>query len=164
MPSFFCAWKRNRKRCFQKILLTFLGYSLFFRALSGKNRPISETSGGWLGFQQSTPKTFGTLFVGLVPSDGKKYTMKDAIRRQMLAFADAAIQDAEDRQEVHALFRPKRDRLLTGREAAELAQITRRTLRNWEKRGWVKSVHVTPRRVRFSLAALQQFLGETVEA
>lgn len=89
--------------------------------------------------------------------------MKAETRQRMVALADAAITDEQERREVKALFRERKpkDEMLTGRAAAELAGVTRRTLRTWERKGWVAGVHITPRRVRFSKSALLAFLGES---
>ena len=49
--------------------------------------------------------------------------------------------------------------LLTTAEAAQEAGCTPKTLRSWEKRGIVRCIRITPRRVRWSLAGLQKRLN-----
>lgn len=96
------------------------------------------------------------------PGPTERTTMKVETRQTMLALCKAAITDEAERREVQDLFRERKpkDEMLTGRAAAELAGVTRRTLRTWERKGWVAGVHITPRRVRFSKSALLAFLGE----
>lgn len=94
--------------------------------------------------------------------------MKETTRETMKQLARAAIADPAEREEVFALFREKketRDKLLTGVEASKVAGVTRRTLRDWELKGWVKARRITPHRVRFSLCELETFLsGKAAEA
>lgn len=94
--------------------------------------------------------------------------MKVETRKTVEAFAKAAIQDPAERDAVlAALNRPKterRDKMITGKEAARLAGVTRHTIREWEKLGHLHGKHITPRRVRFSRNELEEFLCEAVEA
>lgn len=83
------------------------------------------------------------------------------------AILSAAIPDKGERAEVLAMLKPtpaRRDKLLTTREAAELAGVHRKTLFSWEAKGYLKPRRITPSRVRWSRAELQDFLCECVGA
>ncbi len=81
----------------------------------------------------------------------------------------AGVQDAAEREAALAATqrasRPERaDRMLTGAEAARLAGVHRKTLRDWEHRGLLHGKHITRSRVRFSRNELEDLLGEKLGA
>jgi len=93
--------------------------------------------------------------------------MKQETRELVKGLVRAAINDPAEREEVLAALRerkPEREKLVNGQEAARIAGITRRTLALWEKKGWVRGRHITPRRVRFSVAELEEFLSRGAAA
>lgn len=90
--------------------------------------------------------------------------MKPETAKTMTAFADAAIADKSEREEVKAMFTPKperRDKMLTTRAACELAEVNPKTLFRWERKGYLKPRRITPSRVRWSRNELETFLCET---
>lgn len=87
--------------------------------------------------------------------------MKPETRKTMTAFADAAIADKGEREEVKALFDPKHtrgDRQLTTGEACRLAGVVSKTLYRWERQGHLHPARITKSRVRWSRAELEDFL------
>lgn len=95
--------------------------------------------------------------------------MKTKTIQTMTSLARAAIEDPVELGDVlirlegkpeHA----KRDKLLTSREAAEIAKVHKKTILAWGRKGLLTPRRITRRRVRFSRNELEQFLGETTEA
>ena len=89
--------------------------------------------------------------------------MNQNTRRLIESFANSAITDPKQREAVLVALQPKaerRDKLLTGVEAARLAGVTRKTIRDWERKGLIRGRHITRSRVRFSRNELETFLGE----
>jgi len=89
--------------------------------------------------------------------------MKNATHIAVGAFIRTGISDPSERDEALQWWNaysqpPKKDRLLKTRDAARLAEVTPRTLRDWERQGHLHPRHITPRRVRWSLNELQNFL------
>ncbi len=92
--------------------------------------------------------------------------MKQETKKTVAAFVAAAIADPEERAAVLERLEgktmpPKRDKLLTGREACELAGCARKTLRDWELKGYLHPKRITRQRVRWSRNELENFLCET---
>jgi hypothetical protein len=75
----------------------------------------------------------------------------------------AAIADPGDRAELLKLLTPKptqdRDKLLTSKQAAEIAQTCVKTLFRWEKAGHLHATRATRSRIRWSKAELERFLS-----
>lgn len=95
--------------------------------------------------------------------------MKRETIETVTALIRAGVQDATEREAALAAIqrasRPERpDRMLTGTEAARLAGVCRKTLRDWEHRGLIHGRHVTRSRVRFSHNELEDLLGEKLGA
>lgn len=93
--------------------------------------------------------------------------MQDTTLNTITAFIQGAIADPREREAAIAALQPKparRDKMLTGMEAARLAGVARKTIRDWEKKGLIHGRHITPKRVRFSRNELETFLCETAEA
>ena len=57
----------------------------------------------------------------------------------------------------------RRDKLLTAKQAAEIAGVHKRTVQAWGHKGFLHPKKITSRRVRFSRAELEDFLCETAE-
>ena len=93
--------------------------------------------------------------------------MKNKTRDAITAFIYGAITDPRERQAALAAIQPKpeqQDAMLTTDEAARLAGVAQKTIRDWEKKGLIRGRHITPKRVRFSRNELKAFLCETAEA
>lgn len=93
--------------------------------------------------------------------------MKPETLETSRALLAAGIHDKKEREEALALFVPKpdrRDKMLTTRQAAELAGTHRKTLFAWERKGYLKPRRITPSRVRWSRNELEAFLCETAGA
>ncbi len=89
--------------------------------------------------------------------------MNEKTRKTITAFVQGAIEDPKERQAALAALQPKverRDKLLTGAEAARMAGVARKTIRDWEKKGLIRGRHITRSRVRFSRNELEAFLCE----
>ena len=75
----------------------------------------------------------------------------------------AAVSDPGDRGELLKLLTPKptqeKDKLLTSKQAAELAQTCVKTLFRWEKAGHIHATRATRSRIRWSKAELERFLS-----
>lgn len=90
--------------------------------------------------------------------------MNETTRRMIESFAKTAISDPQEREAALAALQAKaarRDKLLTGVEAARLAGVSRKTIRDWERKGLIRGRHITRSRVRFSRNELEAFLCET---
>ena len=91
--------------------------------------------------------------------------MKIETLKTLEAFARAAIADPGERAEAVKLFAPKppvREKLLTTRQAAEFAGTHRKTLFAWARKGYLHPRRITPSRVRWGKAELENFLCESV--
>lgn len=89
--------------------------------------------------------------------------MKDATRKTVAALIKAAGMDAAEQAAVlSALDRadgqPRPDKLLTPRQACALAEVGRKTLRAWEKAGYLHPRRITKYRIRWSRNELETFL------
>lgn len=83
------------------------------------------------------------------------------------ALLTAGISDPRERAEALAAFKAtadRRDRMLTTAAAATLAGVHRKTLFQWERKGYLKPRRITPSRVRWSRNELENFLCETAGA
>lgn len=90
--------------------------------------------------------------------------MNESTRNTIVTFVKGAIADPLQQKEALAALQPKserRDKLLTGAEAARMAGVARKTIRDWEKKGLIRGRHITRSRVRFSRNELEAFLCET---
>lgn len=70
---------------------------------------------------------------------------------------------AEERNGFRSLINgtTQRQRMLTPKEAMELlGGITRRTLFEYEKRGWLRAVHIGQRKVRFPASEVERLAYE----
>lgn len=93
--------------------------------------------------------------------------MKPETIKALEAFARAGIADPAEREAAIAAIQPKperRDKMLTGKEAARFAGVARKTIRDWELKGLIHGRHITSKRVRFSRNELEEFLCERMEA
>lgn len=82
------------------------------------------------------------------------------------ALLTAGIQDPSERADLLAALKARlarKDKMLTTREAAELAHVHRKTLFAWEEKEYLHPRRITPSRVRWSRNELQDFLCETAE-
>lgn len=90
--------------------------------------------------------------------------MKPETIKTATALVEAGISDPRERAEVLTALKAqtaRRDKLLTTRQAAELASVHRKTLFGWERKGYLHARRVTPSRVRWSKRELEDFLCET---
>ena len=55
----------------------------------------------------------------------------------------------------------RRDKMISAKEAAELAGVHKKTIQEWERKGFLHGRHITAKRVRFSRNELEAFLCET---
>lgn len=95
--------------------------------------------------------------------------MRAETKKTVAALVAAAIHDPAEKAAVLERLEdkptaPQKDKMLTGKEACQLAQVARRTLWDWERRGYLHPKHITPRRIRWSRNELENFLCETAGA
>lgn len=95
--------------------------------------------------------------------------MKTETIQTVQTLIKAAIHDADEQAAALAAIqrgsRPERpDKLITGVEAARLAGVHRKTIRDWEGKGLLHGKHITRSRVRFSRNELEDLLGEKLGA
>lgn len=91
--------------------------------------------------------------------------MKRETLKMVEALIRAAVTDPVERDELlkRIAEKPKierKDKMLTGKDAAQLAGVTRRTIARWEQEGYIHGRHITRSRVRFSRNELEDFLCE----
>ena len=91
--------------------------------------------------------------------------MKAATIRKLEKIVPLAFDDPKEAQEVWDTFnrgrnleREERDKLLKTKEACQLAQVTWKTLRGWELKGYIHARRITQRRIRWSRRELVAFL------
>ena len=88
--------------------------------------------------------------------------MNNETRKMLVAFARSAVTDPGEREAALAALAPRRDerpdKFLKTKEAMQLAAVTWKTLRRWEKSGKLHPRHLTPRIVRWSRNELEAFL------
>ena len=90
--------------------------------------------------------------------------MKPETLTTAAALLTAGIPDQRERAEVLSALKAqadRRDKMLTTRQAAELAQAHRKTLFAWARRGFLNPHRITKSRVRWSRNELQDFLCES---
>lgn len=92
--------------------------------------------------------------------------MNEQTEKTIAAFIQGAIADPVQKAaalQAIASPRARKDKMLKTREAAKLAGIHPRTLREWESKGWLHPKHITPRRVRWSRSEIENFICEKAE-
>lgn len=78
---------------------------------------------------------------------------------EMALKGDPTVTDAT-RQEVRAILEGKREKVvpITGKEACEILGCCRKTLENYERRGLLKPLRITSRKIRFNRAEVEGLL------
>lgn len=91
--------------------------------------------------------------------------MKPETMTTATALLTAGIPDKNERAEIlRAIARvPVREKLLTTRQAAALAAVTRKTLFRWARQGHLHPHRITPARVRWPQSELEAFLCQNAE-
>lgn len=94
--------------------------------------------------------------------------MKLETKHNLTAFVRATVVDPLELADVLARIegKPKptrRDKMITSKEAAEIAGVHKKTIQAWGRKGLLTPRRITRRRVRFSRNELEQFLCETAE-
>lgn len=87
-------------------------------------------------------------------------TTKKIVEAAILA--DAGV-TTEDKSRIRSALNGtvERQRMMTPKEAMELlGGITRRTLFEYEKRGWLRAVHIGQRKVRFPASEVERLAYE----
>lgn len=94
--------------------------------------------------------------------------MRKETRQTVAALIRAAGMDSSEQAAVlsaldRAENKPRPDKMLTPGEACALAEVTRKTLRKWERAGYLHPRRITRSRIRWSRNELEKFLtGEAV--
>ena len=94
--------------------------------------------------------------------------MKRQTLETVAALVRAAIPDTSERNDVLALlergFNPvRKDKMLKPREACEVAGVTRKTLRIWERKGYIHPQRISKYRIRWSRNELERFANGCVD-
>ena len=98
--------------------------------------------------------------------------MKAETRKKLEGFIRFSIEDPREAAEALALLcgiggekeKPKRDKLMTSKEAAEFAGVHRTTILLWGRLGYLNPRRITDRRIRFSRNELERFLEDGISA